>query len=332
MRISNRIVSNRATVCIEFQGEHYAVDSLWTLHQKNAEHAGDLSPAAAGGLPAENFLVNADSVSVLNTLYHWLMETHTAPSSQAVFEQARIPAEAGFAPPIMQPPLMFGLAGNCAQFWRKAGGEIRNYPVGYVRPWSSLVGHGDRVKLAHDVTTFRCAAELGVIIGRPAANVAVDEAREHIFGYTIVNDMIGNQWKDFAVAHHPERQPTFYELLITSYYGRGSDGFAPTGPIIVTRDEIQDPYNLQMFTSFNGEVRDRSYTSAMIVGIEQAIAYLSQFMTLQPGSIIHMGTMGIDGITIDNNARLSDEDRVEIEIEKIGKLGICFEDHREVSG
>ena len=84
-----------------------------------------------------------------------------------------------------------------------------------------------------------------------------------------------------------------------------------------------------MYTRQNGIVRDRSYTNAMVVGIERAIAYLSTFMTLYPGSIIHMGTMGVDGVVLEADEKLSEDDYIELEIERVGTLRTYFDDHRE---
>jgi len=142
--------------------------------------------------------------------------------------------------------------------------------------------------------------------------------------------MIGNQWKDFARNSNPNGDPTFEELLITSYYGRATDGFAPIGPAIVSKDEVADPYNLLMYTRQNGIERDRSYTNSMVVGIENTIEYLSQFMTLYPGTIIHMGAMGIDGITIHEDVRIGADEPVEVEIERVGRLRTYFDDKRKI--
>jgi len=233
-----------------------------------------------------------------------------------------------YFPPIPCPPLIFGLAGNCPQTWRSKGVMIQNYPVGYVRPWTSLVGHNERVILPKYTTSFRCAVELGVIIEKPARNVHRKEALDYIAGFTIVNDMIGNNWNEYAYKMNPQGSPTFYELLITSYYGRGSDGFAPIGPYIVSKDEINNLYDLMMFTYIGDKLVDRSYTNAMIVGVENAIEYLSGYMTLLPGSVIHMGTMGRDGWTIPADIRLGNDTCVALEIEKIGTLKTYFDDRR----
>ena len=236
-----------------------------------------------------------------------------------------------FDVPIEQPPLIFGLAGNCPQTWRNSGKIIQNYPVGYTRTYHTLTPHLGRVKIPKEITSFRCAAELGVIIARDCRNVSRADSMDYVAGYTIVNDMISNHWKNFAVNNSLDGTPSFEELLITSYYGRGTEGFCPCGPYIVSKDEIQDPYNLMVYTYINDELLDRSHTNAMVIGIEESIAYLSKFMKLKAGSIIHMGTMGVDGITISGQRKLNTEDNVRMNIESIGTLTTYFQDERKVS-
>lgn len=276
-----------------------------------------------------NFL---DSEKAINDLYNIdrLLNSYMQNGDNWLISAALIEEEAAYAAPIQQPPLMLGLAGNCAQTWRGSKQQIPNYPVGYTRPWRSLSGHNQNVLLKDEyVTSFRCANELGVVIGREAHKVAASEAMDYVFGYTIVNDMISNYWKDFAVDENPEKNPSFEELLTTSYYGRGTDGFAPVGPFIVSKEEVGDPYNLQMITRFNSVQRDRAYSNAMIIGIEETIEYFSKIMPLQPGSIIHMGTMGVDGVTLFEDQFLNDTDIVEMEIERIGVLKTRFNDQRK---
>lgn len=233
-----------------------------------------------------------------------------------------------FLPPVKNPPLVFGLAGNCPKTWRVNKTTIQNYPVGYTRTPHTLSGHQESVYIPKEVRSFRCATELGVIISKDARKVSADQAMEYVAGYTIVNDMISNHWKDFAQENNPQKSPAFLELLVTSYYGRGTRGFAPIGPYMVTKDMIPDPYNLLVHTRINHKDIDRSHTGAMVVGIEQAIEYLSQFMTLKAGSVIHMGTMGLDGVTLDAEVKLRSTDFVEMEIENLGILKTYFNDGR----
>ena len=325
MRIYNLIKENSHRLCLELMGTFYDVSCVVDYIKGSSipkEYFTDTTVS-------KNFLIHNDIVSVLEKIDDLLLKHIESPNPPSWVESSKIVENFCYAPPIPVPPLLFGLAGNCPQTWRTTGTRIPNYPVGYVRPWQSIAGHKSRVILDKSVTSFRCAAELGIVIGKTAYKVTKERAMEYILGYTIVNDMIGNQWKNFANQNNPNQNPTFHELLITSYYGRGTDGFAPIGPVIVSKSEITNPYDLLMYTSLNGNIMDRSHTNSMVVGIENTIEYLSQFMTLLPGTIIHMGTMGIDGITIPEDYFIEKNVSVDIEIEQIGKLSIFFCDKRE---
>ena len=329
MRISIRIHHREPSVCLENDSGCFAVDRFVEALASSFHPLSAQARKLTGSQPDTDNFLSAPGAEEYLCAVDKLLRGFLQNGDPRLVESAKVPDESRYLPPIPKPPLVFGLAGNCPQTWRREGVLIPNYPVGYVRPWKSLSGHKDRVELAPSVTSFRCAAELGVVIGKTAFKVTKSEAFSYIFGFTCVNDMIGNQWKDFATRSNPEGVPTFEELLVTSYYGRGTDGFGPVGPTIATPDEVGDPYNLLMYTYQNGELRDRSYTNAMVVGIENTIEYLSGFMTLQPGSIIHMGTMGVDGITIPSGSRLQEQEYVEIHIERVGRLRTYFKDERQ---
>ena len=148
-------------------------------------------------------------------------------------------------------------------------------------------------------------AELAVIIGKTARNVAAEDAADYIFGYTIVNDVSAR-------------------LLQTShkqwYFGKSLDGFTPIGPCIVTADEIPFPPKLKISASVNGELRQDSTTDLLITGIADIIAELSSGMTLLPGTIIATGTPSGVGMGFDPPRFLKSGDIVECAIEKIGTL------------
>lgn len=330
MRVSLRQVGQRPVLAFEKEGGGQA----WN------------AAACARRLFHEGKIAAADIHALVNPLYSdaelqanflgidriWpeLQHVHKAivQSGWAYADDLGIPADAPYLPLIGAPPLLFGLAGNCPMTWRASSTPIPVYPVGYTRTPHTVTAHQNRVTLPVEVTSFRCAVELGVILGRTAHRVPRDKVWDYVAGFTVVNDMISNHWKDFAASHHPECKPTFLELLVTSYYGRGTRGFAPMGPALVSRDEVGNPYDLLMYSRLNGKALDRSHSNAMVVGIEAAVEYLSGFMTLPAGSVLHMGTMGLDGITVAGDKKLTEGDCVELEIEKVGCLRTYFRDER----
>lgn len=148
-------------------------------------------------------------------------------------------------------------------------------------------------------------AELAVIIGKTCRNIRPEEVPEHIFGYTILNDVSA---RDLQTRHKQW------------YYGKSLDGFCPMGPWIVTADEIPYPPELPIRSIVNGELRQNSNTRLLIFNIEHVLCELSAGMTLQAGTIISMGTPAGVGMGFQPPKFLRDGDCVVCEIDGIGRL------------
>ena len=148
-------------------------------------------------------------------------------------------------------------------------------------------------------------SELAVILGRTARNVKAEEAGDYIFGYTIVNDVSA---RDLQTGHKQW------------YFGKGLDGFTPMGPWIVTADEIPFPPALDIGSTVNGEVRQKSNTSLFLNSIQDVLEELTAGMTLLPGTIIATGTPAGVGMGFDPPRFLETGDVVECTIEGIGSL------------
>lgn len=147
--------------------------------------------------------------------------------------------------------------------------------------------------------------ELGVIIGKDAFQISPGEANDYIFGYTIINDVSA---RNIQMKHQQW------------YRGKSLDGYTPMGPCIVTSEEIKNVHNLQIQCFVNGEKRQDSNTSCMITTIEDAIAELSQGMTLKAGTIIATGTPGGVAMGMKPPVFLKEGDVVKCVIEDIGEL------------
>lgn len=147
--------------------------------------------------------------------------------------------------------------------------------------------------------------ELGVILGKTAYNVKPEEAEEYIFGYTVINDVSA---RDLQTGHKQW------------YFGKSLDGFTPMGPCIVTADEVAFPPALDLSATVNGEVRQSSNTSLFITTIAEALAELTEGMTLLPGTIIATGTPAGVGMGFDPPKFLKPGDVVECTIQGIGTL------------
>lgn len=235
--------------------------------------------------------------------------------------------EVKWRPPIPRPRFLFGLTGNCARFWRGKGLHIPLYPIGFLRPWTCARGHMETVTIPPMYSEIRCASELGVVVAPGGRDIPREKAMEHAVGYTCVNDVVSNRWKD-DFTRNADSNPAFIDLCTSSFYGRATNGFAPVGPYITTAEEVGDPYGLMVYSRLSGVLRDRSHTNAMIVGIDEAIAWLSRLVTLPPGAIIYMGTMGVDGYQVYPDQRLGPGDYVEVEFERVGVLRNPIDDQR----
>ena len=147
--------------------------------------------------------------------------------------------------------------------------------------------------------------ELGVVIGRPAKGVSEADARGHVFGYTVMNDVSARDWQ--------RHSPTFT-------VGKSFDTHGPLGPWIVTADEIADPHALRLRCWVNGELRQNSDTSELIYDIWQQIAYLSTAFTLHPGDLLATGTPEGVGVARQPPVFLKPGDVVRCEVEGIGAI------------
>ena len=147
--------------------------------------------------------------------------------------------------------------------------------------------------------------ELGVVIGRAAKGVSEADAKAHVFGYTVVNDVSARDWQ--------RHSPTFT-------MGKSFDTHGPVGPWIVTADEIPDPHVLNLRCLVNGELRQNSDTSELVYNVWQQIAYLSTAFTLEPGDLLATGTPSGVGIGMQPPRFLQPADVVRCEIDGIGAI------------
>jgi 2-keto-4-pentenoate hydratase/2-oxohepta-3-ene-1,7-dioic acid hydratase in catechol pathway len=181
-------------------------------------------------------------------------------------------------------------------------------PVLFLKATTSVIGPGDPIVLpAAGCSEVDYEAELVVVIGKTAKNIAPDKAMEYIFGYTCANDVSARDWQIKKQKKQWAR-------------GKSFDTFCPLGPWIVTKDEIEDPDQLEIRTILNGQVLQEAVTSDMIFHVREIVSNLSQSLTLLPGTVILTGTPEGVGFTRNPPIFLKDGDNVTIEIEKIGRL------------
>jgi ureidoglycolate lyase/2,4-diketo-3-deoxy-L-fuconate hydrolase len=153
---------------------------------------------------------------------------------------------------------------------------VPSEPVLFMKATSALCGPNDDVQIPPGAEKVDWEVELGVVIGRPARYVSKAEALEHVAGYCIVNDVSER-------AYQLERGGQWDK-------GKGCDTFGPTGPWLVTRDEIPDAQALSMWLEVDGKRYQDGSTRTMIFDVPTLVSYISQFMSLQPGDVISTGT------------------------------------------
>lgn len=170
---------------------------------------------------------------------------------------------------------------------------------------SAVIGPGESIVIPKISGQVDYEVELAVVIGRRTKGVSREEALEHVFGYTVVNDVSA-------------RDVQFADNQITT--GKGLDTFCPMGPELVLRDEIPDPQQLVVSSYVNGERRQNSPTSEMLFDVAALIEFLSAHITLHPGDVISTGTPAGVGLFMDPPAYLKEGDVVDVEVDGIGRL------------
>jgi 2-keto-4-pentenoate hydratase/2-oxohepta-3-ene-1,7-dioic acid hydratase in catechol pathway len=178
---------------------------------------------------------------------------------------------------VATPSTFVAIGLNDTDHAKETGAAIPEAPVVFFKSPTCIVGANDNVMIPADSTQLDWEVELGVVIGRTARYVAEKDALRYVAGYCVVNDV---SERDFQM----KRSGTQWGK------GKGCDTFGPTGPWLVTTDEIRDPQNLDMWLDVNGRRMQDSCTDQLIFDIPQLVSYVSHFMTLQPGDIISTGT------------------------------------------
>jgi 2,4-diketo-3-deoxy-L-fuconate hydrolase len=179
--------------------------------------------------------------------------------------------------PINGVPKFIAIGLNFIDHAKESGAPIPKEPVIFTKATSCIGGPNDPIMLPKGSQKCDWEVELGVIIGRMARYVPEDKALNYVYGYCTINDV---SEREFQL----ERSGGQWDK------GKGCDTFGPIGPWLVTRDEIRDPQNLDMWLTVNGEKRQNGNTRTMIFNVAKLVSYVSEFMTLVPGDVITTGT------------------------------------------
>jgi 2-keto-4-pentenoate hydratase/2-oxohepta-3-ene-1,7-dioic acid hydratase in catechol pathway len=220
---------------------------------------------------------------------------------RAVTDGARQAVPVGdlsWLPPVPRPGKVICVAlNNSANVDRIMSGP--SHPATFNKPSTSLLGHGQPIRLKKAFGRVHPEPELAVVIGAGGADIPRPAAMDHVFGYTIINDLTSPTMRAQDTFHyraiHPRQDGTEgieYVDTWVSYSGRykGSDGFGPMGPWISTADEIPDPHALTVTCVHQGRVITEDSTGNLMHKVADVVSFVSGYQTLEPGDVIAMGT------------------------------------------
>ncbi|MDJ1464623.1 fumarylacetoacetate hydrolase family protein [Nitratireductor sp. GZWM139] len=165
---------------------------------------------------------------------------------------------------------------NYSDHAAETGAEPPEEPIIFAKALNALCGPNDDVEMPRGSTALDWEVELAVIIGKKTKYVSEADAMDHVAGFAIMNDVSERNFQTKRSGQWTK--------------GKSHDTFGPLGPWLVTRDEVADPHNLDMWLDVNGERRQTGNSNTLIFNVPYVIAYLSQFMTLMPGDVISTGT------------------------------------------
>ncbi len=217
----------------------------------------------------------------------------------------RVSTAVRWGAPICRPSKIVCIGLNFRDHAEESGMEIPKEPVIFFKATTSLVGPNDAVVIPKNATKLDWEVELAIVMEMKASYVSREDAMNYVAGFALHNDYSertfqlerGGQWVK----------------------GKSADTFAPLGPYLATKDEIQDFNQLGMWLKVNGEFRQRGSTSKMICNVPGLVAYVSEFMTLLPGDVISTGTPPGVGLGMKPPQYLKDGDVVELGIDGLGE-------------
>jgi len=222
------------------------------------------------------------------------------------FEGAPIPlSEIQLVAPLQRPPRIFGIGLNYREHAAESKMTVQSVPTVFLKLASSIVGPDAEVLLPPDATNPDYEAEFAVVIGKGGHRIAAEDWEQHVFGYTIVNDVSARGVQ-----------------LATSQWtlGKSFPTFTPMGPCITTRDEVPDPHALDIRLTLSGELMQAANTRDLIFRVPELIAYISSIVALEPGDVISTGTPPGVGLGRTPQRWLRDGEDMVIDIQLLGTL------------
>lgn len=202
---------------------------------------------------------------------------------------------------------------NYSDHAAEAGMKVPPEPITFAKFTSAICGPNDPIIIPRGSVKTDWEVELAFVIGKGGKYIAEADAMEHVAGYMVCNDLSER-------AFQTERSGQWSK-------GKSSDNFGPIGPWLVTRDEVDDPNNLEMWLKVNGEIMQKGTTATMVYQVPFLVSYLSQFFTLHPGDVVSTGTPPGVGMGMKPPRFLKAGDVVELGIDGLGvQRQVCVDD------
>ena len=214
-------------------------------------------------------------------------------------------------PPIPFPPKIVCLGLNYFDHAAETKSPVPEEPIIFLKPHTAIIGSNQMIIKPQFVKELDYEGELCIVMGKTAKSISVRDAKKHIFGYTVFNDVSARdfQFKDGQWTR-----------------GKSFDTFAPTGPFITTENQLKNADDLAIRTWVNGELRQNGATRNMVFKVEEILYHLSRVMTLEPCDLIATGTPAGVGFAMKPQQFLKHGDIVRVEIEGIGTLENSIEE------
>ena len=205
---------------------------------------------------------------------------------------------------ITEPVNFLAIGLNYKAHAEETNSDAPKEPIVFNKSPHSVIGPNDEVIIPKFSNSLDHEVEIAIVIGRKAKYVKEEEAQNFIFGYCICNDISEREWQKNRGGQWVK--------------GKSGDTFGPLGPYLVTKDEIKDPFDLNLSLDLNGKRRQTGNTSLMIFNFNYLIAHITQFMTLMPGDIITTGTPAGVGMGMSPPDYLKDGDEMILKVDKLG--------------
>ena len=206
---------------------------------------------------------------------------------------------------VAKPGKFIAIGLNFSDHAAETGAEPPSEPITFMKATSSINGPNDDIQIVSGSKKLDWEVELGIVIGKEAKHITVAQSQDHILGYCLVNDVSEREWQ--------------IEKMGQWVKGKSHDTYGPTGPYLVTKDEMKDVNNLKMILDVNNERRQTGNTKTMIFDVDYIVSYVSKFMSLQPGDIITTGTPPGVGMGMKPQLFLKAGDEIKLSIENLGE-------------